>query len=68
MRTPLTPAQKDMLEVLVLMADLDGIPQPTRDDLNHIYEDVWRPNQPGALDVGFVSDKELADAIRVVAA
>ena len=68
MSTPLTPAQKGMLEVLVLMADLDGIPQPTRDDLNRIYEDVWRPNQPGALDVGFVSDKDLAAAIQAVMA
>ena len=66
MSTPLTPAQKGMLEVLVLMADLDGIPQPTRDDLNRIYEDVWQPNQPGALDVGLVSDKDLAAAIQAV--
>ena len=68
MSTPLTPAQKGMLEVLVLMADLDGIPQPTRDDLNRIYEDVWQPNQPGALDVGLVSDKDLAAAIQAVMA
>lgn len=70
MSTPLTPAQKGMLEDLVSLAILNDIPllsATLRDDLDRVYDDVWRPHQPGALDVGLVSDKDLAAAIAVMA-
>ena len=71
MSTPLTDAQRGMLEDLVFMAILNGIPLTEanlRDDLDRIYEDVWQPNQTGALDVGLVSDKDLAAAVKAATA
>ena len=71
MSTPLTDAQKVMLEDLVSLAILNDIPllsATLRDDLDRIYDDVWQPNQPGALDVGLVSDRDLAAAVKAATA
>ena len=70
---PLTDAQKSLLEDIVFTASLNGIPMlpgdydTLRDDLYALYEDLYPTGQDVGIDLGFVSDEDLAAAIAATA-